>query len=290
MKTKATTKEDYTGRIERVVEYIDKHLGEEMDLKKLAELSNFSEYHFHRIFKAFRHETLLAYIIRKRLETAAHLLHHSELPIESIAYNVGYEMPSSLSKSFKQCYGISPTAYRNNKHYNKNYLIMKQEAVNPEFKLKAPKIVELDNKAVIYISLTGAYSELDFPGTFTKLWNFVKEHKLFTAGIEHIGLYYNNPKVTDSSKLRSDVCLTVHKPVQPQGEVAVKEIPGGKYAVFTHIGPYNNVGVVYDAIFAEWLPAGGCELRDLPVFEKYCNNPTSTAPEKLKTEIYVPIQ
>ncbi len=286
MKTKVSTKEDYIRRINKVVEYINNHLDEEMDLKRLADVSNFSEFHFHRIFKSFQRETLSAYVTRIRVETAARLLRYTELPVETIAYNVGYEMPSSLSKSFKQLYGITPTEYRT----NKDYFIMKKTESNPELKLKAPKFVELENKTTIYIRLTGAYSELDFPGTFAKLWGFVKEHKLFSAGIEHIGIYYDDPKVTESSKLRSDVCLAVYKPVQPQGEIDVKEIPGGKYAVFSYQGPYNNLGTVYDTIFSEWLPASGCELRNLPVFEKYCNDPTRTAPEKLKTEIYIPVQ
>ena len=172
MKTKASTKEDYIQRINKVVEYINSHLNEEMDLKRLADISNFSEFHFHRIFKAFRHETLSAYIIRIRLEMVAHLLRYSELPVETIAYNVGYEMPSSLSKSFKQFYGISPTEYRN----NNNYTIMKQETLNIELKLKAPKIVELESKKVIYVRLMGAYEGLGFPGAFAKLWNFVNPH------------------------------------------------------------------------------------------------------------------
>ena len=286
MNTKIPTKEDYIRRINKVVEYINKHLNEEMDLKKLAEVSNFSEFHFHRIFKAFRHETLTAYIIRIRMETAASMLRYSELPVETVACNVGYDIPSSFSKSFKQFYGISPTEYKN----NENHIVMKQETSKIEFKLKAPKLIELENKTAICIRLTGAYSELDFPGTYAKLWNFVKEHKLFSAGIEHLGIYYDDPKVTESFKIRSDVCLVIRKPVQPQGEIEVKEIPGGKYAVFSYQGSYSNLGVVYDAIFAEWLPASGCELSNLPILEKYCNDPTRTAPEKLKTEIYVPIK
>ncbi|GET31599.1 AraC family transcriptional regulator [Prolixibacter bellariivorans] len=286
MKTKTSTKQEYIRRINKVIEYINNHLTKDMDLKKLAGVSNFSEFHFHRIFKAFQHETVSAYITRIRVETAARLLRYSDLPIETIAGNVGYEMPSSLSKSFKKFYGITPTEYRT----NKNIFIMKKEVVNTELKLKAPKILELEDKTAIYIRLTGAYNDLDFPGTFAKLWSFVKEQKLYSAGIEHVGVYYDDPKVTESSKLRSDVCLVIKKPVQPKGEIDVKVIPGGKYAVFSYQGPYSNLGMVYDTIFSEWLPASGCELRDLPVFEKYGNNPTQTEPEKLKTEIYVPIQ
>jgi AraC family transcriptional regulator len=286
MKTKTSTREEYIRRINRVVEYINNHLTEEMDLKMLAEISGFSEYHFHRIFKAFEHETLSSYITRMRVETAARLIRYSDLTIETVAYNVGYEIPSSLSKSFKQFYGITPTEYRT----NKNIFIMKNEELHPEFKLKAPKILELKDKTAIYVRLMGAYDELDFSGTYTKLWGFIKEHKLYSAGIEVICIYYDDPKVTESSRLRTDVCLVIQKPAKPQGEVDVKVIPGGKYAVFSYQGPYNKLGMVYDTIFSEWLPSGGYELRNLPPYEKYCNDPARTETEKLKTEIYVPVQ
>ena len=286
MKTKISTKEDYQRRINLVVEHINNHLDEKLSLKKLSEVSNFSEYHFHRIFKAFLHEPLATYITRVRVETAAQLIRYSELPIETIAYNVGYEIASSLSKSFKLFYGISPTEYRT----NKNLFIMKKPELNPELKLKAPKFIELESKQAIYIRLIGAYNELDFPKAYAKLWDYIKEQKLFSAGIEHFGIYYNDPKVTESDKLRSDVCLVIHKPAEPQGEIGVKEIPGGRYAVFTYQGPYSNLGVIYDTIFAEWLPSSGCELRDIPILEKYLNDPSKTEPEKLKTEIYIPIQ
>ena len=62
MKTKESTKEEYLKRINTVVEYINNHLDEEMDLKKLAEVSHFSAFHFHRIFKAFQHEIGRAHV------------------------------------------------------------------------------------------------------------------------------------------------------------------------------------------------------------------------------------
>jgi DNA gyrase inhibitor GyrI len=40
----------------------------------------------------------------------------------------------------------------------------------------------------------------------------------------------------------------------------------------------------------QWLPVNENELRNLPVYEKYCNDPARTEPEKLKTEVYIPIQ
>lgn len=286
MEIKSSTREEYLKRVNVVVDYINNHLDEELDLQKLAEMSNLSTYHFHRIMKAFLGEPLGAYIIRVRLETAVRLLRYTDLPVEQIAYSVGYEMPSSLSKSFKQFYDITPQEYRN----NKNFVIMKPVQLNPDLKLKSPKVIELETKKAIYIRLNGAYSELDFCGAWTRLWAYVKEQKLFSAGIEHISIYHDDPKVTTSEKLRTDVCLVLPKPAEPKGEIGVKEIAGGKYAVFLYQGPYTNLGIVYDTIFAQWLPGSGYELRNAPLFEKYVNDPSRTEEAKLKTEIYIPLQ
>jgi len=75
---------------------------------------NFSPYHFHRITKAFLGEPIGAFVTRLRVETAARLLRYGDMPIQNIAYRVGYNVPFSLSKAFKQFYGITLTEYKNN--------------------------------------------------------------------------------------------------------------------------------------------------------------------------------
>lgn len=286
MNVKQVTKEEYQRRINIVVEYINNNLDGKLDLNKLAELSMLSPYHFHRIVKAFLGEPVGSYITRIRVESAARLLRYSDLPVETIAFNVGYEMTSSLSKAFKQFYDISPSEYR----IHKEYYIIKPTSIRPELNLKAPKIIELEPKQAIYIRLTGDYSENDYGGTWERLWGFVKTEKLFSAGIEHICVYHDDPKVTESDKLRTEVCLVVKKPATVKGEIGVKTIAGGKYAVFLYQGSYADLGSVYDTIYSHWLPNMGCEVRDAPLFEKYLNNPNRTEPEKLKTEIYIPIK
>lgn len=286
MKTKQSTREEYQKRINIVLEYINNRLDEDLDLNKLAAISNFSPYHFHRIISGSLGEPLKAYITRLRVETAAKLLRYTDLSIENIAYNVGYEMPSSLSKAFRSFYDITPGEYR----ADKNYTIMRPVLLHPDLKLRSPKIVERETEKAIYIRLLGNYADLDYPGTWQRLWQYVKDEKLYSAGIEHIGMYHDDPKVTEIDKLRTDICLTIKRPAKAKGEIGVKEIAGDKYAVFTYEGPYDNLGIVYDTIFTVWLPESGFELRNIPMFEKYMNDPSKTNPEKLRTEIHIPIE
>ena len=281
---KNITYNDYVQRINKVVAYINNHLDETLDLKTLANEAALSDFHFHRIFKALKGEAIGGYITRLRLEATARLLRYTALTIEEIAFNIGYETPASLSKAFKKQYGISPTEYRT----NKDTYIMKKEIINPDLALKTPKIVTLEPKNLIYIALTGAYGSLDYGKAYEQLWAVIKAQKLFTKGIESICISYDDPKITEGSLQRSDVCLAIHKLATPQDEVSCKTLAGGKYAVFFYQGSYENLSQVYDTA-VRWVIDQQYRLREEPFFEKYLNDARRTPKEKLKTEIYIPI-
>ena len=55
---KSITYNDYVQRINKVVAYINNHLDETLDLKKLANEVALSDFHFHRIFKALKGEAI----------------------------------------------------------------------------------------------------------------------------------------------------------------------------------------------------------------------------------------
>lgn len=286
MQAKKSTHQEYQKRINIIVNHINNHLNEEMKLSVLAEISNLSPFHFHRITRAFLREPIGAYITRLRVEKGADLLRFTTLPIQDIAYNVGYEVPSSFSKAFRLWFNISPIEFRN----NKKITIMKEEKINQNLNLKSPKIIQLPEKTAIYIGMTGDYQSLNYEDAWKKLWEQVKEQKLFSAGIEHVGLSHDNPHVTEADKLRYDACLVIHKPAKPVGEVGLKQIAGGKFACFLYQGSYKKLDEVYDYIYYDWLIKSGLELRNEPTFEKYISNPNQVEESKLKTEIYVPVQ
>ena len=90
--------------------------------------------------------------------------------------------------------------------------------------------------------------------------------------------------------MRTDVCMVMPVQVAPKGDVGFKTLPAGRYAIFLYKGPYDNLQAVYDTIYGKCLPEMECTLRDEPSAERYLNNPCETAPEKLLTEIYIPVE
>ena len=72
--TTRTQNEEYVYRINKVIDYIQENLSSDLSLDQLAEVANFSKFHFLRIFYSMVGETLNQFIQRIRIERAADLL------------------------------------------------------------------------------------------------------------------------------------------------------------------------------------------------------------------------
>ncbi|HEU5134159.1 MAG TPA: helix-turn-helix domain-containing protein, partial [Steroidobacteraceae bacterium] len=82
---------EYDRRMNAVVEHIDRHLDQKLDLAALAGIANFSPFHFHRLFRALMGEALGDYVRRRRLEIAAvRLLSQEAVPVLNVALGVGF--------------------------------------------------------------------------------------------------------------------------------------------------------------------------------------------------------
>jgi transcriptional regulator GlxA family with amidase domain len=55
--TRKANQAEYSARMHRVLEHIDRHLDQELDLRALARVANFSAFHFHRVFFSWTGET-----------------------------------------------------------------------------------------------------------------------------------------------------------------------------------------------------------------------------------------
>ena len=100
---------------------------------------------------------------------------------------------------------------------------------------------------------------------------------LLGPSMKLIGIVHDDPDVTAAANIRYDAAVTVNRPVEPEGEFGVMELAGGKYAVVTHKGPYEELSGAYQRVYGGWLPQSGHQLRDAPAFEQYLNSPQGLA-------------
>lgn len=104
-------------RIEMVIEFIENHLDDKLDLDAVATAVHYSKYHLHRIFTEAVGITIHDYVGRRKLTEAAKLLVFSERPIIEIAFICGYESQQAFTVRFKAMYKVPPAIYREQKTF-----------------------------------------------------------------------------------------------------------------------------------------------------------------------------
>ena len=95
-----------------VVDHIEKHLGEQACLLKLAELADLSLQHFCRAFKQSFGIPPHQYQVQQRMEAAKLLLADRATWVTDIALTLGYAQTSSFSCAFRKMTGWTSTVYR----------------------------------------------------------------------------------------------------------------------------------------------------------------------------------
>lgn len=100
--------------VEKIVDYIEKHLEEEMSLDKIAKDLNYSKFYIARVFVEQTGGTIYKYIQRRRLTIAAEKLVETEKPIIEIAYEAQYNSQQAFTLAFSQLYLCTPQVFRKN--------------------------------------------------------------------------------------------------------------------------------------------------------------------------------
>ncbi len=106
-------KNNYYQCISHVCEYIDQHCTEELTLEKLANIAGYSPFHFARLFKEYRNDTIFNYITKRRIMYAENLLMLPDITVTQVAINSGFESISTFNRVFKNINKCTPTQFIN---------------------------------------------------------------------------------------------------------------------------------------------------------------------------------
>lgn len=97
--------------MKQVLQYIEDHLEEPLNVKMLADIAGYSEFHFIRIFKAYTNETVKEYVCRRCLIKSCEDI-IGEMRIIDIALKYGWKSHSSFSRAFNREFGFPPSLLR----------------------------------------------------------------------------------------------------------------------------------------------------------------------------------
>src|SRR3569623_2356914 len=108
-----TALQNYSERMQRVLDHIDRHLDGDLDLDTVRRVAAFSKFPFHRQFMATFGLSLHRYVQLARLKRASHrLASEGARSVTEIAMDAGYDAPDAIARAFRRRIGQSPASFR----------------------------------------------------------------------------------------------------------------------------------------------------------------------------------
>lgn len=273
----------YQDRIFRVIDHIYANPGADLRLDELADMAAMSRFHWHRVFRAVTGETLADAVRRIRIGRAAYWLISNDWPIGHVARACGYPNLQSFTRLFAEIHGLTPAAYR-----KRGALVSpmrpEPQGDHPMFPVT---IKSLPARRLAALPHKGAYHAIG--ASFEKAGAVFATRNLAAHIQGMIGVFLDDPSAIPEPLLRSHAGVIVAPDFPMPAPLVEVLVPAGRHAVMTYTGPYAGLSAAYDYLYCTWLPGSGQEVGSAPVFEHYLNSPATTAPEKLQTEVCLPL-
>jgi AraC family transcriptional regulator len=276
--------------------YIEEHVTEDIDYRKISKIAYCSEYHFKRMFSFLSGVSLSEYIRRRKLTLAAFDLKDRNLRIIDVAMKYGYSSADSFSRAFHSMHGILPSEARSNniqlKAYPRmtfqlsimggcemNYRIVEKESFKlVGFKKRVPIIFEGVNPEIAKmaellsseaIKQLKAISDVEPTGIISASTNFSEGRMEEKGELDH----YIGVATSSNETLDFDVL----------------SIEPGTWAVFESIGPFpETLQNVWGRIYSEWFPSSGYEVTI--GLEILWNESPNTDNPNYRSEIWIPVK
>lgn len=314
----------YVERINAVVDYVERHLGEELTVERLAAVAHFSPFHFHRIFGALVGETVNQFVNRVRIERAATLLiQQPSSSVTEISSACGYGSPSSFARSFRDAFGMSASEWRSGGYLE--YETSPGETVRDAignigridetygiadtlydgsngrtaWRLRCGSlgitevtIEQMPDIDVAYVRHIGPYKGMGdvFGDLFRRLMNWAEPRGLVGKDSWLLAAYHDNPSITEDDKLRVSACLSVPTDTPVGGAIGRMRLPGGTCAVGHFELGEKDYPEAWYSLAAGWLPDSGYEPDDRFPLERYPIGTATASPGKEAVEIWLPVR
>ena len=303
---KSASRLEYVRRVNRVIDHVRDHLGDELSLAGLARLAAFSPFHFHRVFRAVTGETVFGFVQRLRIERAASVLRNdAERSVLEVALDHGFGSAATFARAFRARFGTTATAWRAAgppKARNPGKAIgkgrkastgdrthtsgrrAKEAAMNVQVRESPPY-------HVAYMRYVGPYGAHGIPELWMKLRRWIDAHGLASPATITLGVAHDDPSVTAPERCQYDACVVVPTGFAPDRAVSVMDVAGGRYAIASFEGTAHEIGAAWDRVFADWLPGSGYQPDDRPCYELYRGSPTKDADAGVfRCELHLPVR
>ncbi len=277
----------------KTIDYLETVLDDEIDEKKVTQLSGYSYSMFSRLFSILTETTLSEYLRSRRLTEAAVILRDTDEKIIDVAFKFGYESSDSFGTAFKNFHGFTPSEVRNGKPFK---LVSRVQLALSVRGGRSMNITIQKKKAftVAGINEQNINSSL-CPSIWDKLYEKYSHDELVSlgsgksVGVCHDILDLDNHDVLDTNTINYMTGYIVNDVDKARGMgLDVLEVEEAEYAVV------ELTGSVPDCIHNGWkyamevfFPEHGYVHSGKPDFEYYYEGDMHS--KDYKMELWIPI-
>lgn len=114
MQASGSTPDALTGNamVDRAIAYIQEHLSEKLTVEQVAAGCGYSASYFSHIFTQETGLSPYRFIMKSRMDSAAHLLQTTSLSVQDVAFQTGFNSIANFCYTFRKEMGASPHEYR----------------------------------------------------------------------------------------------------------------------------------------------------------------------------------
>ncbi len=239
--------------IEDTVTYIEKNIKSKIILDDIAAYLHISKYHLHRVFKLVTNQKLMEYVRMRKLSLSLNELLYTDLKINDIAVEFGFEHEQSFNRSFKKVFGLSPSQFRLDKQQvpiidkiDLNSIIPMKDGVilSPRFVVKPEfNLVGIKHNILVdenyHSSLANRLARDFFYNHRKRIPNALHSNTLISFSsykdiTSNHSMYFPAIEVYDLNSI-------------PDGMSGMK-IKAHKYAIFKYIGSHSSEGITLNTL------------------------------------------
>lgn len=279
-----------------LLDYIEEHLHQELDILSLSERASVSPFHLQRLFRELSGVSIAHYIKLLRFNRALHqLAYRPQMPVQDVALQSGYESAEAFSRALKQWLGQSPSEFRQHPNWSGWQRIYSVITVKNELgvvmpaKSFSPERVNFPELPLVVYEHRGDPANL--PASIALFIAWRREQRLPPTLYRTFNLVYDDPMLTPAEQYRFDLAVAVDKTAEqlPPG-FAHKAIPAGPCVRIRHQGNDTGLETAVRFLYADWLRENKEEPGEFPLFFERIQFFPDVPQHSAVTDIYLPLR
>lgn len=282
--------------LNRLIDVVETHLSDEIDVARVANASGTTEYHLRRMFSSLTGMPLSEYVRRRRMTVAAAEVIDGA-PLLEVAVRYGYGSTEAFGRAFQAVHGVTPAQVRRDggplrsqPHLRLRLTVEGNTSMDTRL-IDRPAFRLIGYAARVPLIHHGRNPHIDAhiasldPGAHERLKEL---SNTVPAGLLQVSDGVD-PDYREGSELTYLHGVAVDAATTPPDGLDAIDVLEGTWVVFRSRGPYPDaLQATYAAAASEWFPSNPWLLRPGPsivaVVERSDDFQTAT------TELWMPVE